>query len=185
MWLALGSDASLVVGCHSEGRNKVRAQTMKRHTIINTFKVSGIWPHSAAKGLQKLRSYHMPKREIGMTLQDDSEDDLQLPKLPPTQPEEAWDTTTKLRALGNRDPTQFSEHSIGVYHQVLRNTDVLLQKAHLQSVQLTNLQQSIQEQERHKVKSRKSSHKGGAAVKVEELRARIATKERREATEAL
>jgi hypothetical protein len=27
MWLALGSDASLVVGCHSEGRNSITPGT--------------------------------------------------------------------------------------------------------------------------------------------------------------
>jgi hypothetical protein len=62
----------------------IRQQTMQHHTIVNSFSSSGMWPPSAKAGIKKMRSYQKKKRTI-----DDVEDDnIELPTLPPTRPQE-------------------------------------------------------------------------------------------------
>ena len=116
----------------------IRQQTMQHHTIVNAFSSSGMWPLSAKAGIKKMRSYQKKKRTI-----DDVEDDetLDLPALPPTRPEEIWNTAATVRALGDRDPTQFSEPSVQLYHTTMHSVDVQLQKSHLITVEHSALQQ--------------------------------------------
>jgi hypothetical protein len=83
---------------------------MQKHTIINAFSSSGIWPPSAKAGIKKMRSYGRKKRSIDEVEAEDVT--LELPKLPPTRPSEIWDTTATLRALADRDPIKFSNNSI-------------------------------------------------------------------------
>ena len=82
---------------------------MQYHTIVNAFSFSGIWLPSAKAGIKKMRSYQKKKRTIGEVEDDET---LDLPALPPTCSEDIWNTAATIRALGDRDPTQFSEPSI-------------------------------------------------------------------------
>ena len=66
----------------------IRKQTMQWHTIVNAFSDSGIWRFSLKAGLAKIRSYRKRKRSI----HDVENEDLELPKLPPSRPQELWNT---------------------------------------------------------------------------------------------
>jgi hypothetical protein len=43
--------------------SSIRQQTMKYHTIIDSFKDSGMWPPSAKAGIKKMRSYQKKKTD--------------------------------------------------------------------------------------------------------------------------
>jgi hypothetical protein len=105
----------------------IRQQTMQYHTIVNSFLSSGMWPPSAKAGIKKMRSYQKKK----LTINNEEDGDLELPALPPTRPDEIWTTSATVRALGDRDPTMFSDPSIQLFHNTMRSVDIQLQKSHL------------------------------------------------------
>lgn len=78
-----------------------------------------------------MRLYNKRKR----TIHDVDDEDLQLPALPPTRPEDIWDTVVTVRALGDRDPTLFSDNSQDLYHRTMKAVDVQLQKAYLKTIE--------------------------------------------------
>lgn len=90
-----------------------------------------MWPLSAKAGIKKMRSYQKKKR----TIDEVEEDDLELPALPPTRPIDIWNTAATVRALRDRDPTQFSDNSIQVFYNTMKSVDVQLQKAHLTTIE--------------------------------------------------
>jgi hypothetical protein len=112
---------------------------MKYHTIVNSFRDSGIWPPSAKARLKKMRSYQKKKR----TIDEVEQDDLELLALPLTRPPEIWNTAATVRALGDRDPTQFSEPSVQVFHITMKSVDIQLQKAHLTTIEHLALQEKV------------------------------------------
>jgi hypothetical protein len=160
----------------------IREQTMKYHIIVNAFKQSGIWPPSAKAGLKKMRAYKKKKRSINEVTE---EGELELPALPPTGPPEIWNTITTIQALGDRDPTQFSEGSVQTFHSTLKTVDIILQKAHLTTLEHGALQAKLMEETKRKSKSRQSVHKGGASATTDELRAKIKERDLKEQQEAL
>lgn len=110
----------------------IRQQTMQRHTIINAFTSSGMWPPSAKAGIKKMRSYGKKKRSIDEVEEDDT---LKLPRLPPTRPSEIWNTAATVRALDDRDPTLYSDNTIQVFHDTMKKVDIQLQKGVLLTVE--------------------------------------------------
>jgi len=56
---------------------------MQRHTIINAFTSSKMWPLSAKARIKKMRSYRKKKRSIDKVEEDDA---LKLLRLLPTRP---------------------------------------------------------------------------------------------------
>jgi hypothetical protein len=76
----------------------IRQDTFKHHTIINSFKESGMWPASYKQGIKKVRSY---KKNNKRTIDDvnGQEDDLELLQLPLNRSVEIWDITVKVRVL--------------------------------------------------------------------------------------
>jgi hypothetical protein len=140
-----------------------------------------MWPLSAKAGIKKMRSYQKKKRTI-----DDVEDDsIELPTLPPTRPQEIWTTSATVRALGDRDSTQFSEPSVQLFHHTMHLVDVQLQKSHLISLEHTALQTKIQEEQKRKTNSRRSIHKGGPSASVQDLRDKIKIRDEAEKVETL
>jgi DDE superfamily endonuclease len=100
----------------------IRQQTMKYHTIINSFKDSGMWPVSPKARIKKMQSYRKRKR----TIHDIENDTLDLLALPPTRPAEVWTTAATVQAFGDRDPTQFSEPSVLLFHKTMDTVDIQL-----------------------------------------------------------
>ena len=160
----------------------IRQQTMQRHTIINAFTSSGMWPPSAKAGIKKMRSYGKKKRSIDEVEEDDT---LELPRLPPTRPLEIWNTAATIRALDDRDPTLYSDNTIQVFHDTMKKVDVQLQKGVLLIVEHQALQTKIRADYNKKAKSRKNTHKGGASAPVSQLRTEIKAKEEADKVEEL
>ena len=50
----------------------IRQQTMQKHTILNAFENSGIWPVSCKAGLKKMRAYQKKRKR---TIEDVEEED--------------------------------------------------------------------------------------------------------------
>ena len=157
----------------------IRSQTMKRYTITNAFKTSGMWPPSTKAGLKKMQEYRKRRQFDGV------EEELELPKLPSTCPDQIWDTTATLRALADRDPTQFSEPSVQLFHNTMNSVQTQLQKSYLLTLEHTTLQTKIREDRKRKITSRRSVHKGGPSASAQELRARIQAREQVESKSAL
>jgi hypothetical protein len=153
---------------------------MQRHTIVNAFKDSGVYPTSAKAGITKMRMYNKAKRSI-----TEVDDELDLPRLPPIQPEEIWTTAATVRSLADRDPTQFSDNSKQVFSSTMKAVDIQLQKAHLTSMEHANLQQRLRSDLQRRSKSRRSIQKGGPAPRVKDLRQIIQARDEREQGEAL
>jgi hypothetical protein len=63
----------------------IRQQTIQKHTIINAFSSSGMWPLSTKAGIKKMRSYDKKKR-TNDEVEAEEDAALELPKLPPTRP---------------------------------------------------------------------------------------------------
>lgn len=160
----------------------IRQQTMQKHTIVNAFASSGMWPVSAKAGIKKMRSYGKRKRSIEEVEADDT---LELPALPPTRPQEIWNTAATVRALGDRDPTKFSDGSVQLYHKTMKAVDTQLQKGHLMTIEHNSLQAKLREDYNKKSKSRKSTHKGGASAPVSQLREEIKAKAVKDQAEKL
>ena len=133
-----------------------------------------MWPVSAKAGIKKIRSYQKRKRTINKVKGDD---DLELPKLPPTRPQDVWNTAATVRALRDRDPTQFSEPSVLTFYNTIKDVDMQLQKAYLITVEHTALQDKIKHDTKRKSTSRRSIHKGGPSAKVGDLRVSIKTRD--------
>jgi len=79
----------------------IRKQTMQKHTILNSFKESGMWPVSLKAALKKMRSYQKRKRSVTEV----ESEDFELPALPPSRPEDLWTTAATVQSLCTRDPT--------------------------------------------------------------------------------
>ena len=116
-----------------------------------------MWPPSTKAAIKKMRPYKKKKR----TIDDVEDDDPDLPALPPTRPEEIWTTAAAIRALGDRDPTQFSEPFIELFHSTMKSVDVQLQKSHLKPLEHAALQEKILADRKRKSTSRRSIHKRG------------------------
>jgi hypothetical protein len=162
----------------------IRKQTMKYHTIINSFKDSGIWPVSTKEGLKRMRAYNNKRKRTSDELED--EDNNHQPELPliKRQATELWDTSAAVRALGDRDPTKFSDYSIGLFHQTMKDVDTHLQKAHLDILEYGALQDKIRNEHKRRSTSRRSIHPGGkGAVSIDVLRSSINQRNQKEATE--
>ena len=141
------------------GLSSIRRQTMQKHTIVDSFRDSGMWPPSTKAAIREVRSYKKRKR----TIDDVEDDDPDLPAFPPTRHEEIWTTAAAIRALGDRDPTQFSESSIELFHSTMKSVDVQLQKSHLKTLEHAALQEKILADRKRKSTSRRSIHKGGVS----------------------
>ena len=94
----------------------------------------------------------------------------ELPALPPTRPPEVWNTAATVRALGDRDPTKFSDPSIQLFHATMKAVDIQLQKSHLLAIEHIAIQEKIRADQKRKVTSRRSVYKGGPSERVEDLR---------------
>ena len=153
---------------------------MQHYTIVNSFRDSGMWPLSCKAGLKKMRAYGKKK-----AAEEGEQEELELPALPPTRPAEVWDTAAKVQALGDRDPTQFSEPSKELFFSTIKAVGVQLQKSHLLSIEHGTLQEKLRAEEKRKVTSRRSLHKGGGAPTVNELRAIRKERDEKEHSEKL
>ena len=82
---------------------------MQHHTIVNSFRDSGMWPPSAEKALKKMREYKTPRKR---TMDEMEADEPDLPLLPSTRYNDIWNTTASVRNLASRHPHELSEPSI-------------------------------------------------------------------------
>jgi hypothetical protein len=162
---------------------KIRKDAMKVYTIKNAFKAARMWPHSLKAGLQKMRSYGKRKRTIQEVTDEDQE--LDLPKLPPTRLNELWNTTSAIQSFIGRDPTQFSDNSKELFQKTMVDTAVNLHKAHLTTVEHATLQEKIKAENNRKKTSRRSIHKGGSSATTGDLRERIRIRDDAEKGKAL
>jgi hypothetical protein len=164
----------------------IRKQTMKYHTIVNSFKDSGMWPVSAKEGLKRMRAYNNRRKRTSDELED--EDNNHQPELPmlKRQATELWDTSTVVRMLGDRDPTKFSDYSVGLFHKTMQDVDTHLQKAQLDTLEHGALQDKIRNEHKRRSTSRRSIHPGGkGAISVDVLRSSINQRNQKEATEGV
>jgi hypothetical protein len=143
-----------------------------------------MWPVSAKAGIRKMRAYGKKKRSVD-EVEAEAQEEAELPKLPPTRPDEIWNTASTIRALEDRDPTKFSDNSVQVYHETLKSVSVQLQKGLLVTMEYQALQTKVLSEYNRKAKSRKSTHKGGASVPISQLRTEIKVKEKEDKAEAL
>jgi hypothetical protein len=153
---------------------------MQFHTIVNAWKESGVWPPSAKQGIKKMRLYQKKKRTI-----DDIKEELELLPHLPIRPPEMWNTIVDVRALEDRDPTTYSKGTIQKFYITMKSIDIVLQKAHLTTIEHGALQAKLLEDHKRKSKSRRSIHKGGPSAEVDDLRAKIKARDEKENTEAL
>jgi hypothetical protein len=105
----------------------IRQDTFKEHTIVNSFKDSGMWPLSYKQGIKKVRSYkksYNKKRTIDDV--NEEEDDLELSRLPLSRLVEIWNTAAKVREFADRDPTKFSDNSCKVFKYIMKSVDLHL-----------------------------------------------------------
>jgi hypothetical protein len=89
-----------------------------------------MWPVSARARIKKMRAYGKKKRSVDEieAEAEAQEDDVELPKLPPTRPNEIWNTTSTVRALDDRDPTKYSDNTVQVFYHTMKSVGVQLQK---------------------------------------------------------
>jgi hypothetical protein len=113
-----------------------------------------------------MRSYQKTKQ----TINEVEQDDLELPALPLTCPPEIWNTAASVRTPGDRDPTQFSEPSVQMFHITMKLVDIQLQKAHLTTIEHLALEEKVRNEEKRKITSRRSIHKGGPSATIDEPR---------------
>ena len=160
----------------------IRSQTMQRYKIVNAFKSSGMWPPSAKAGLKKMQEYR--KKRSFDDMEQEAEDRIDLPKLLPPG-SEIWSTAATIRALADRDPTQFSEPSIQLFHNTMHSVDIQLQKSQLLTLEHSTLQAKIRNDQKRRSKSRRSVHKGGPSASAAELRDKIQIRDEAENRKAL
>lgn len=164
---------------------EIRSKTFKQYTIVNAFRVSGMWPVSTKAGIAKMREYkknHKKRYAEEMSGEGDGED-LQLPTLP--APDIIWETTAKLVTLGEKDPTQFSDNTLATFTDVVKAGAVQLYKAHLTTLEHSALQEKIKADSKRRKTSRRSIQKGGGVASIEDLREKIRMRDERESGEAL
>jgi hypothetical protein len=142
-----------------------------------------MWPASYKAGIKKVRSYNKKKRSIDEV--EEENDGVELPTLPPLRPSDVWDTASKVRELGSRDPTQFSDNSRSIFKETMKAVDIHLQKAHLTSLEHGHLQAKLLAENKRKNNSRRSIYKGGGAPSINELRIKIKERNLKEALENL
>jgi hypothetical protein len=137
---------------------------MKYHTIINSFKDSGIWSVNTKEGLKRMRAYNNKRKRTSDKLED--KDNNHQPELPliKRQATELWDTSTAVRALSDRDPTKFSDYSVGLFHQTMKDVDIHLQKAHLDTLEHSALQDKICNEHKRRSTSRRSIYLSGKSA---------------------
>lgn len=164
----------------------IRRQALKPYTIVNAFRASGMWPPSTKAGLKKMRAYRAKQRARGGGVGSGVEgDNIDLPLLPLSRPDQLWDIGATVRALKDRDPTQFSDYSKQLYSRAMGQVDLELSKAHLTLMEHTALQEKLAEDQRRSITSRRSIHKGGASASIGDLRERIKIKADQSNTENL
>lgn len=71
-------------------------------------------------------AYQRRKRGINKVDSDDNGDNNTLPPLPPTRPDKVWNIAITVQALGDRDPTQFSDPSIQLFYKTIKVVDIQL-----------------------------------------------------------
>jgi hypothetical protein len=102
----------------------IRQETFKPHTIINSFKDSGMWPPSYKQGIKKVRSYKKSNNKKRIIDDVNEDDEPELPRLPSSRLAEIWDTAAKVREFGDRDPTKFLDNSREVFKVVMKLVDL-------------------------------------------------------------
>jgi hypothetical protein len=64
----------------------------------------------------------------------------------------------------------FSDPSIQLFQSTMKAVGIELQKAHLKTIEHASLQEQIRNQNKRKIGSRRSIHKGGPSAKIGDLR---------------
>jgi hypothetical protein len=120
-----------------------------------------MWPVSAKEGLKRIRAYNNKRKRTSDKLEN--KDNSHQPDLPliKRQATELWDTSAVVRSFQDRDPTQFSDYSIGLFHKTMKDVDTYLQKAHLNTLEHSVLQDRIRNEHKRRSTSRRSIHPGG------------------------
>jgi hypothetical protein len=67
----------------------------------------------------------------------------------------------------------------------MHSVDIQLQKSHLLNLEHTALQTKLREEQKRKINSRRSIHKGGPSASVQELRDKIKIRDEAEKVETL
>lgn len=158
----------------------IRDKTMQFHTIVNAFKESGMWPVNMRKGLQKMRGYNKRTRT-----EEEAELESTMDELPTHGMSPLWKISTAIREFEDRDPRQFSSPSAKRFKNTMQDTDVALQKAHLDSVEHHSLQQKIRAERKRRSTSRRSIHIGGPGDSVASINAKIIARDSSVSTEQL
>jgi hypothetical protein len=151
--------------------------------MVNSFKDSGIWPVSAKEGLKRMRAYNNKRKRTSNELED--KDNSHQPNLPliKRQATELWDTSAVIQSFQDRDPTQFSNYSIGLFHKTIKDVNTHLQKAHLDTLEHGALQDRIRNEHKRQSTSQQSIHpRGKDPATVAMLRASIQQRNEHEAT---
>lgn len=167
---------------------KILTQTFKQYTIVNAFKTSGMYPVCVKAGITKMREYkknHKKRKAEDITDEAGGDDEQVLPVLPLPSKDVIWEATAKLVALGEKDPTQFSDNAIATFKDVVKAGTVQLFKAHLTTLEHSALQEKIKAESKRKRSSRRSIQKGGSAASTRDLREKIRIRDERESGEAL
>lgn len=128
-------------------------QTLKPHTIINSFKESGMWPVSAKAGIKKIRSY--VKGTKSYKKKKGTPDSPKLPGNPISQTEEA------MAEWIERDPRTWSSPSRTRHVETLKAARVQLNYAHLIDAEHQAVRTKFTEDQKRRTNSHKSLHKGG------------------------
>lgn len=96
-----------------------------------------------------------------------------------------WKISTAIREFEDRDPRQFSSPSAKRFKNTMQDTDVALQKAHLDSVEHHSLQQKIRAERKRRSTSRRSIHIGEPGDSVASINAKIIARDSSVSTEQL
>ena len=91
----------------------------------------------------------------------------------------------KVREFKDRDPTKFSDNLCEVFKYTMKTVDIQLQKAHLITVEHSNLQAKLLADNKRKLVSRRSVFKGGGSLTVDQLRVQIKERKEKENMEKL
>jgi hypothetical protein len=85
-----------------------------------------MWPVSTKEGLKRMRAYNNRQKRTSDELEDEGNN--HQPELPTIkrQATELWDTSAAIRALGDRDPTKFSDYSISLFYKTMQDVDIHL-----------------------------------------------------------
>ena len=83
-----------------------------------------MWPINYKASIKKVRSYNKKKRSIDEVKEENNE--VKLPTLPLLRPLDIWDIASKVRKLGSRDPTKFSDNSRLIFKETMKAIDIYL-----------------------------------------------------------